>query len=732
MATFIPAADYSGDFIKPEFGVGPKFLGFSSDMTPLYEFLGSVQDPLIKKGAEEFKVAWSAFNAAISFPPSWQEPLINFQEVLDTVKGVVDALVLVLDALKVFADFNLNVLEAVIQGILLLIGRVLELLNPKVSVHALLIPPRLGSSVPPVLAEGSMTPLHKAVETTSSIASTTKDLLSQSLSNIPSLAGVTLTGAGTGASYLQGTLNKKIDDFRDPNRPALRTASHFAGVGLFFGSTNINGLLSQWYKVLTLLGQATRVSEDKSLPPTPKVLGPTVAYDTSKLDNMVVYPRVPLFRKLAASRRGDAVWIHTARLEYCSSTIVSAVESTKLTLDINSLLDTSDKVKALTSNPGVEILGGRLKLVSSWVLEGDSSKPEHSGWGLGDAQGNLALYAIDVYTLQMSNTYSVYLARCSPAVLCKYDPSYKVNSPLENIGKVNYYVDYNGSPNATAPKWISAQGGLSLLPTVFTSLSGILNLITAWLKGLIEEALNVFASVVAQLKKALQTMSKFLEAINALISLLEMILSINLSCSGISFAGEGGAVSLKNIFKQYFENSGAPSNFSTTGLNMTGDTSQATAAQLAGAVVSSSPSELNSKAGDILSSQREAARLRRQALGEELEIRQWYTGGAGKVSPTFSAADSTAGVVLLAYSEVAANVQAFLALLELIFNAESESTGNQPNETQDAVNNLQSILKVPTSPRTLIPENIPVNPSLFGESMELVETSEESPFKFCP
>ena len=235
MATFIPDPDKTGDFIKPEFGAGPRFLGFKPDMGPVYQSLGSVQDPLIKKQAEDFKVAWASFNAAICFPPSFQSTLVSVRDILGTIQAVNNALLTVLDALAPFADINVNLLEAVIQSILLLIGRVIDLLNPKVSTHLLVIPPRLGNLVSNT--SGSPNRMVRTLESLTALKDSSLALINNSIGSIPSMAGLSFS-TSTGPEYLLSTITSKVNDTTDPNRPALRAASHYAGVGLFVGASN--------------------------------------------------------------------------------------------------------------------------------------------------------------------------------------------------------------------------------------------------------------------------------------------------------------------------------------------------------------------------------------------------------------------------------------------------------------------------------------------------------------
>jgi hypothetical protein len=217
--------------------------------------------------------------------------------------------------------------------------------------------------------------------------------------------------------------------------------------------------------------------------------------------------------------------------------------------------------------------------------------------------------------------------------------------------------------------------------------------------------------------------------------LIDQILSVNLSCSGITFAGSGGGnVSLEAIFKQYFTNSGAESSFGTTGINLTVSNSQLTS-ELAEAVSSAdSLSALDERAKQIFDAQTKTRLEKEAELDKALSSRQFYTADAGKVSPSFDAKDTTAGLVLLAYSDISSNVQTAKLLFDLLLNAASPSS-HSSTTTEEAISNqaaipLDFLAVLPTSITNV--EALTGSPVFFGENMLPVSSEDQSPFRFCP
>jgi hypothetical protein len=722
MATFNPDPDKTGDFLKPNFGTAPSFFGFKPDMSPVYKFLDTVQDPLIKKNAEDFKVAWSAFNAAITIPPEVSSVLATVNSTLSTIEAVNNALIAVLDTLLPFAEFNLNLLEAVIQGILLLIGRLVELLNPKVSVHALVIPPRLGNTKS--ITSNSENRLVRTAESLQNIKESSIELLNTSLKAVPSLSSLQLVSR-TGPGYLLDTITSKISDLADPNRPLLRSASHYAGVGLFIGASNITEILSQWSKIVQVLGLVGANFQDKSLPPEPTVTGPRRIFSTDTLDNMVVYPVLPGTALGIASIRRDSTWTFIARYELVTNKLVTKNELTSLELTTASLLANPSNLELLVTSPQATVGEFNTVHITSTKPLLSRYSPQHT-WNLTSA-GTIGLCCIDIYTIKVDDK-EVYVARKSKAVECQFDPSF--------TGLVKYEgrVDYRGAPAAISPKWLSASGTLTLLPPVFASLVTVIELVSSWLSALTASALNIFKTIVDTLKASLKVIAQILDLIQDFTTLVAQILSVNLSCSGITFAGEGGTTSLVNLFQQYFTNSGSPSNFGTNGVDLTASSSQLTA-ELASAVsTSENPTALDRRAGEILDAQTRARKQREAEIDATLSSNSFYTADAGKVSPTFDAKDTTAGVVILAYSEVAANVQAARVLFDLLLNAASPSS-NDKTTTEEAVSSQANI---PIELLSSLPANLAIteaisnSPVFFGENMLPVSSEDQSPFKFCP
>jgi hypothetical protein len=273
--------------------------GFSEEMEPLYGMSAKLNDkttevlgldannqPIITSvsvsvdgsGAHtledvlegKFTDAYKWYGAGLSLDP--------LKPILLVLEGIADVVVLVLEATLMIFDAMLlliasldNLLRAVVEAVIEQIREILGIFT-KTGIYWTFIPPQF----PPQGASAERTKLLKSAkvwmrptkldENGEEVIDLDKTNAAQEFGFLP--ADINISSKG-GMEGFVDTLEASMNDEEDPRRPQFDNNDWVAGFVGVFGGRDITLFLDWWANVKKLFGKAMKPEENKFLPPTP-------------------------------------------------------------------------------------------------------------------------------------------------------------------------------------------------------------------------------------------------------------------------------------------------------------------------------------------------------------------------------------------------------------------------------------------------------------------------------
>lgn len=755
--TYIPRKEHLGDFVKPGHGSSSaaQLVGFNESYDAVYASgaaLVAAVTPVYKQS-----YTWRSanfFTGANVNLASYVTP------VRDAVGAIVSALELVravLGVLDTLLSLGTNILKVIIDRILELFTSVVNLLNPTGSVHALVIPPKVGNIG--VLPDTSIDVQKDSlkVQEYKRAEKTRQDFIgyTNTLSTkLPAAIGIDVSrllaaqaSSLTGYRYLLDTLRYKLDDTADLARPNLQAYSYTAGIGLFLGTNALNQFMDVWGKVNAIFsrGVETKDLAFKEAPPEPAITANRIpkvnALGTSRL--------------MSAGEFSPTQWAVTVRPTNPSSLVIKSGVSYEFKLRVvyvnasSSSTDTSSfraqiigllsDSLAVAAASEYGVLGSIPRYVtmrevdSNFSIERTDDLPEKL------EPGSYNMVAIDYYNIKGAEDKCLYLA------------SKSVRFTVPKVEDVRGLITLSGrglplaGPGSKDPMWFGASGAIHLLPEAVGLIVSFADSFKDLLSALLDDALSWIRTLLTNLATLIEGWSRLLRKLDEMIELLELLSSLTsgVGISVMSFAGQGDADALYQMFSDYL--SPDKSSSSTNSVSTSGESfdepsrlrafSEAVKDSVSSALVRDGASNL-----DSVGSAYQVTSLRRDVQDRELarlfgDIDPQIPAVSGALgtsynsSPIITEEMTSAGIVLLAHSPVGKDLAGLITLFDLLFGSDENAT---PKTQADilADNSLSVDIQTET-----ISQGITGTGSeapLFTADMKLTDDPGNSPFDFCP
>lgn len=740
-STFTPMQEHLGEVVRSTKEANNVLEGFTKSYSAAYSALSSV------KASEDPAYTWSSANLFAGINPDSFETLTDARDILKVVSTTLNAVVSVLDLLDTITTTLIQsptkILLTALEG---LISRLVDLFNPTARLHLLYIPPKLGDLSTSMLQAPKETDnvLEKSSRSSAVARNALVDNLNSTLAFLPTALQTSLVNFKAvnsslyGSNYLYTTIDNKLSDIYDKNRPYLDSDSYWVGFGIFLGSSLPNRALSYWDRLNAILdsSKSIRLPTNSDVPPKPAIQKHRVT-ELSRLlspipsqtemsaiqESVVCYPLGP-----TTYYSSSVKFNFLTRLVYLSRTtipeadlslkspieLVVAVQQSMST-DLDILLQVGSTA---TSNSDKDFI----------LFSRDSDVVEH--FPTADSKCYRFLLAVDVYFIESTETH--YITRFSDPVTCLLHP----RGPS---GFIN--VDYtSGNPltspsiSGTFPNWYSVGSVLNILPSPVGQVVNFLELFRTYVEAFSDTVLNTISTMLTNLKNYLRFINKIIARVDELIKLLGDIVSIttSLGASVVVFEGQGTTKEVSSMFKEYLDSKEERKDSFSAILNEHADKKviNVTLEDLVAAATSDVSSvgkvqenyasyirELNLEADLKFSEQR-------QVVPKQVADASVYTG---KKSPVFTDKDSTCGIVALATSSTAGDLLGIKSLIELLFE-DSEPVVASPSAILAAAG--LSVDTTTTSPEVSYIQDITPK-AIFKANMELTSDPSESPFNFC-
>lgn len=774
-ATFIPPKEHLGSFAKTRYGDvnAAEHLGF----TQSYEAVYASGQALVEAVVPVYEKAyyWKSASFFTGIDANLGNYITPFRDIGTAILTGLELIKSVLGILDTLTSLGINLLKVIVDRVVALLVDVLNLLNPEGSLHALVIPPKVGN--PGVSYDYSINDEDSQVEKAAKVSEQTRqDFIRYTntiAGRIPGPIGSKVSdyvsqqaNQVSGSNYLLSVISNKLKDTRDIARPDLKEYSYSAGVGLFVGTSALNQFLDVWGKINSIFGKDLDLHKMgfRNLPPIPKIVAnrlPQVnvlAYnrtldsvDESSITATAIQARPVAPREFNV--KGDIPYKFVKRLFLLSKKVTSSSYTKAIvTKELNDFLDSSEAIQVLADIGATDTLSSYATmeiLNNSYVTRRTLNHPERL------EPGTYFVVATDIYSIPAKDIAKfVHLSSEVSEFTIPEDPKQTFGFAGLVQGRLPTSLSELVIDNqATSPNWVAAPVSLQLLPTVVGNIVEFVTSLRVVLTSLLDDALDWIHELLENLSTIISAYQAILAKIDAILELLQLLSSLtaSLGVSVMSFYGSGDSATLYTMFSEYLDpkvssttNLGEPTQRDITYSNVLSEDTrlrqwslEQQQGLLGESIVRSGPSYLDSTG--TISVSGGARRLVQdeelQAILGERDPNATAISAAWKssynMSPIFTDEMTTGGVILMGHSYLEKNLAALRTLIELLFGSDEPATvGNQ----ETLLNEVGLYTDLPDLTPSIGLENTLSDDTqaLFTRDMKLTQDPDQSPFDFCP
>lgn len=772
-SVFQPPKDQLGSFIKTQYGSfnTAKLVGLDKSYDAVYSrgvALVQAVTPVYNKA-----YYWTSASFFTGVDTNLTDYITPVRDVASAVLAGLELIKSVLGILDTLMTLGTSILKELVSRILDLLVEVLNIFDLRGSFHMLVIPPKIGNlgGVSDTTIDDKVDSiLTKNAKKSEQARQDFTRYLSNLSNKLPESLGADVTklvqeqnNSIAGGKYLLQVIQDKLNDSTDLGRPNLKEYSATAGVGLFLGTSAINQFVEAWGKFNSLFSSSIDLTKYgiKGVPKTPVIVSDRLN-ETNKLATEVTLngsefsPTQFSFNVRPAAPRqytpsAGVAYEFQIRIVFINKANVDTetYSVTEFTNDVLGGLQDSDQLRRLVDVPTIGNARSYLTttIVSSeYVTRRTSELPEKL------PEGKYHSIAIDIYKITGNDASKlskyIYLSSASKTIKIEGTSAKKyLGGIISSRGFDSLIMD----STAKYPMWIAAEGSVALLPQVFGTLREFIYFLKATITSLLDDALSFLKTLLDNLATIINAYKAILQKIDALIELLQLLMSLtsSLGVSVMSFYGTGDATALYSMFQEYLD----PNTSSTTNLGPPQErdirnsklldepdrlkawSDQVQSDLLPEAMVRNGTSYLD-PTGSINIVKGERQVVQDEELQAILGGRDPNTpsitsawNSSYNMSPIFTDEMTCGGIVLLAHSHLEKSLASFRALLDLLFGSDENATNSDESKVLE-----QSGLTVDVP--NLVPDEpiiTRVNPSaLFTSDMQLTSDPDQSPFDFCP
>lgn len=771
-ATFQPPKEHLG-LIKTQFGDTnlAQHAGFTEAYTALYTKGNSLVESLAIN--YEATYTWRSASFFTGIDTNLADYLTPVREVFNVVLVALDLVSNVLSVLDTLLTLSANILKTIVNKVLDLLLEILSILNPELSCHMLVIPPRIGNihTPDPVIKDTDSITVRSA-----KISENTRRDFARYLNNLSTKLPAALSAdvtklvehnyrSNTGYKYLLETLETKLADKTDAGNPSLKKYSKWDGVGIFIGSSAVNQVLSGWQAMTSLFSKSVGLENIKygTLPPRPIIvenkipaLNNIIVEDIISEDESYVSSIATVVRPIKPTSytvAGGIPYYFETRL-VCVSPVDAYNAVSNLVAEVEGIL-TTEVNKQVTAE--TKYLTSDYIISYSYTVISDNdtvTTKRVTGTKNKLDDGDYYIFALDFYSLgdkvpDYKNKY-IYLMSEVSKFSCKSDTKSKMAQGVFSWRLPT--TDFLDS-SSIAPSWLAASTSLQFLPEVSAIAHAFLVNLAATIRSLLDDALDWIKSLLQGLQKIIEAYSLILKRIDAILELLQQLINItaSLGASVVRFSGEGDSKTMMKVFNEYLDpnisssvqTSGTPSELDIKRsliLNES-DRLQAWAEAEKESAVDALIVREGSSEYDATGSVKLVADSRKYVQDKELAaildpqqdvvspaLSAAYNSSFN-MSPIFTEEMTTAGLILLGHDTLGRSMYAWKTLLDLLFGEDEPAT----DETQQTIlANSGILVDLPNLYPTEVSATTTVPPMIFTADMQLTEDPNQSPFSFCP
>jgi hypothetical protein len=786
---FWPDKDNLGAFQKPAFGNKAKHLGFDDASKAIYAKGQAVVDAIGELYPDQH-YEWQSAGFFTGIDLELGDYIEPIRDVVQVVTNALTLLKEVLQAINALANLGANILKLIVDKSIALMQEIINILNPSVSAHMLLIAPKVGN-----LGLTLNTEITSADTVTTKIAKSSEktrldfvEWLNGLDSKLPEAIGAdvsklvtTSSNKVTGGEYLLNTIGAKLQDKTDLSRPYLCPTSYCGGVGIFLGSNAIPQVLSAWNKLNSIFSTALVFpAQADSLPPIPKIVRHNLTelnpLELSKEDantcsgspGMDALEVTPIRPKTCIISGLEYVFVERHIYTYTTPAKNPTESSSRVsfTRDLHEVLSSQDTMRSMLQNKqGVQGFKSSIEHYSTMVVTTNTlvgTTPFNSpipfpSWEkkkLGKfAPGYWHVLAVDYYYLSEKSSKDsedklAYLPLISDITTFKIlDDESEIDLGFLQVAYTNR-VDELLDPTGLSPRWLAASSAALLFPDIVSGLLNLLDTFKIFLYSLLDDALDWLANAIGTLSRILTYLQDILAKIDALLQFLIAIANLNstVGASVLTFNGQGDSEALYKMFKEYLDpetastSSAAPKSKTSVATAVVDDSKYQTALDTFKVDLQAAARLEPDTSLDQIGSVADNATKRKQVQDNALKHLRDGThakypsvgavwNSSYNMSPLFTKDMTTCGIVVLAHSPTYGRVQLLVNLCKFLFGDDENATAETELETLS-----NSGLLVDTVDLTPAETSEVVKPptALFTEDMKLTDDPTQSPFDFCP
>lgn len=771
-SVFQPPKEHLGN-VKTQYGDTnlSKHVGF----TKSYEALYSKGNALVEAMSVSYEktYTWSSASFFVGIDTNLADYLTPIREVFNVALVALDLISNVLSVLDTLLSLSSNILKAIVDKVLDLLLEILSILNPELSCHMLVIPPKIGrvSTEDPVIddSDSILVKSAKLSESTrrdfarylNNLSTKLPDVLSKDVSKLVDHTYNNITGY----KYLLDTIETKLADKTDAGRPILKKYSKWEGVGIFIGSSALNQVLDSWQAINSLFSKSLGLDKIKlrDVPAKPVI----VENQISRLNNIVVDDITKEDEDYSTSYatvirpiKPPHYTVHAGVPYYfelrlvCVSPADAYTASSNLVSEVTQILSSeADKqvtieTKFLTSDyiiPYTYTVVDSTNSVISKRVSGQQNKLE---------DGEYYLFALDFYSLgdkvpDYKNKH-IYLMSDVSKFTCKSDTKSKVAQGVFSWRLPTTDLLDSSSLN---PSWIAASTSIQFLPELSVLVHTFLTNLVASIRSFLDDALQWLKILLQNLQKIIEAYQLILKRIDDILELLQQLLNLTatLGASVVRFSGEGNSATLMKMFNEYLdpnissskETSGTPSELDIRRSSILNEPSRLLAwaeaekeAAVSDLIIRENNSEYDAT-GSVSLVAESRKYLQDTELSKILDPEQDVTAPAlaaaynssYNMSPMFTQEMTTAGLVLIGHDTTMGGLYAWRTLLDLLFSGEEPAT----DDTEQSILAKSGVLvDLPNLYPSELSSVVEDPAALFTADMQLTQDPQQSPFDFCP